>query len=451
MFESSQIDIEAFSDNDTQRVVVIGSGYVGLTLASCLALLGHDVECTDVSIDRVLRLSRGDVPIVERGLPELVRDMLDAGRLRFGLDNVAAVSDAEFVFLCLPTPEGADGHADLSFVEAVAREIRSHLRPGATVVNKSTVPVGTAQRVAAIIDRDDIDVVSNPEFLAEGTALRDCLQPDRIIVGARTNDVARRVAALYSGTAPRHLILTDVTSAELTKYASNAYLATRLTFVNSIAEMCEVVGADIRSVVEGMGADQRIGHSFLKPGPGWGGSCFPKDTQALLRSAQSLGCDLSLVETAIAMNAKHTRRSLDKVIAAAGGDVTGKVIAVWGLAFKAGTDDLRSSPALEVATALALRGATVRAYDPAVQEHVNPIELESSMEAACKGADVLLVSTEWPDFAAADLDQVGRLMSRRVIVDARNVLDEHKAIAAGFQYIGVGLGHLGSWSESVAA
>jgi len=422
-------------------VAIIGSGYVGLTLAACLASIGHRVVCTDVSIDRMAQLSEGHVPIVEAGLPELVSEMISAGRLSFSLDNAAASARSEFVFLCLPTPEGADGQADLSFVLKVALEIGPHLRSGSVVINKSTVPVGTAQIVEDILGRDDVDVVSNPEFLAEGSALHDSLEPDRIVIGARSVDIARRVADVY-GPSEAQLLLTDVLSAELIKYASNAYLATRLTFVNSIAAMCDAVGADIRAVTAGMGADHRIGRHFLQPGPGWGGSCFPKDTQALVRTAERAGCDLALVRVAIELNREHTQRVVDKIVSSLGGDVEGRRIAIWGLTFKAGTDDMRESPALNVATALLARGATLRAYDPTVKDAIAGIEIADSMNAACVSADALLVATEWPEFTDADLDAVGAVMRRRVIVDGRNLLDADRAAASGFDYIGIGLGHL---------
>jgi UDPglucose 6-dehydrogenase len=445
-----------------RNITVIGSGYVGLTLAACLGHFGHTVICTDVSTERIDRLTQGEVPIVEEGLPELVRGMMSSGRLSFGTDNAQAVSDAEFVFLCLPTPEGADGQADLSFVKTVATEIGPHLRPGAVLINKSTVPVGTARLVEMVLGRDDVDVASNPEFLAEGSALRDSLQPDRIVIGAKTPEVARRVAELYGiapssrmgaiadPVVPNRFVLTDILSAELIKYASNAYLATRLTFVNSMAEMCDAVGADIHAVVAGMGADHRIGSAFLRPGPGWGGSCFPKDTQALVHTAELFGCNLALVKTAIEMNAEHTQRIVQKVLNAIEGIPTDSCVAIWGLTFKAGTNDLRSSPALEIAMALGKAGVTVQAFDPTVGVPIDGIDVRMSMADACEGADVLLITTEWADFASADLAAIGGVMRRKAVVDARNILNADVATAAGFDYVGVGLGHLITDSELAA-
>ena len=424
----------------SRKIAVIGSGYVGLTLSASLALLGHDVECTDKSHERVEQLARGRVPIVEDGLTEVVEQMLAAGRLRFSTDNKLAAARADFVFLCLPTPMGGDGWADLSYVQHVAEEIGPHLRPGTVVITKSTVPVGTGGLVVAALGRADVDVASNPEFLAEGTALRDCLRPDRVVVGAASEATAQNVADLYGPFVNARSILTDVASAELIKYASNAYLAVRLTFVNSIAEMCQAAGADIRSVVKGMGADHRIGTAFLRPGPGWGGSCFPKDTEALVRTAGHFGYDLSLVKAAIAINAQHVSWVVDRVIAALDGDVAGKRIALWGLTFKAGTDDRRQSPAIEIAQRLTHLGAAVHAYDPTVPAGpLLGIEVASSLFSACTNADALVIGTEWPEFAAVDLGDLAAVMNGRVIMDARNLLDPDAAVNAGFRYSGIGI------------
>jgi UDPglucose 6-dehydrogenase len=435
----------------SRKITVIGSGYVGLTLSASLALLGHEVECTDKSAERVAQLAEGQVPIVEEGLSEVVGQMLAAGRLRFGIDNALAAARADYVFLCLPTPSGADGRADLSFVRAVAMEIGSHLRPGATVITKSTVPVGTGEMVERALGRSDVHVASNPEFLAEGNAVRDCLHPDRIVIGARSDTVARDVAELYGPSGRTRSILTDVVSSELIKYASNAYLATRLTFVNSMAEFCEAVGADIRSVVAGMGSDHRIGDAFLQPGPGWGGSCFPKDTQALVHTAEGFGCDLALVKTVIDRNAHHTRRVVDKLTTALDGDVSRRRIALWGLTFKAGTDDLRHSPALEIAQRLVARGASVHAYDPTVPAGtLRGIEVHSSSLAACKNADALIIGTEWPEFASVDLTALAAVMGGRVIMDARNMLDPAAAVGEGFVYDGIGTRAPGERAEVAA-
>lgn len=435
----------------SRNVAVIGSGYVGLTLSASLALLGHKVECTDKSIERITQLTSGGMSVAEDGLTELIQEMIGAGRLLFGCDNALAAGRADFVFLCLPTPGDAEGAADLSFVQAVATEIGPHLRTGATVITKSTVPVGTGEVVASALARSDVHVASNPEFLAEGNAVKDCLFPDRIVVGASSETIARTVADLYGPPGHSQTILTDVTSAELIKYASNAYLATRLTFVNSMAELCEAVGADVRSVMAGMGSDHRIGDAFLRPGPGWGGSCFPKDTQALVHTAERFGCELALVKAAIARNSYHTQRVVDKVIEALS-DVNGRHIALWGLTFKAGTDDLRNSPALEIAQRLVALGASVEAYDPTVLAGtLYGMEVHSSSLAACRDADALVIGTEWLEFAAIDLDVLRTVMRGRVIVDARNMLDSDAAANAGFLYMGIGIRTTGEFAAVVAA
>jgi UDPglucose 6-dehydrogenase len=430
----SDLDCSARS----REVAVVGSGYVGLTLSACLALLGHVVKCTDKSLDRIEQLTAGHVPIVEEGLAELAGEMVAAGRLRFGADNVMASAEADFIFLCLPTPADADGSADLSFVRAVATEIGPHLRHGATVITKSTVPLGTSAVVTKALGRSDVHVVSNPEFLAEGSAVKDCLFPDRIVIGASSEIVAKDVADLYGAFGKSRIVLTDVTSAELIKYASNAYLATRLTFVNSIAELCEAVGADVRSVMAGMGSDHRIGDAFLRPGPGWGGSCFPKDTQALVRIAEEVGCELALVKTAIATNAYHIQRVVDKVISALG-ELDGKRVALWGLTFKAGTNDLRNSPALEIGKRLVALGALVQAYDPTVAAGtLYGMEVHSSPLLAAQAAQALVVGTEWQEFASIELGTLYTVMGGRVIVDARNMFDSAAAVSEGFIYIGTG-------------
>jgi UDPglucose 6-dehydrogenase len=427
--------------SSSRSIAVLGSGYVGLTVAAGLAFMRHDVVCADIEDLKIHQLSTGVVSIVEDGLPDLIREMVTTGRLRFTRSNIDAVSTAEFVFLCLPTPQGHDGNPDLSATMAVAAEIGPHLNSKSIMINKSTVPVGTAHKVRDILNRSDVDVVSNPEFLSEGSAVLDFLQPDRIVIGSDSRDAGLRVAELYGDPTDHKCIIVDTLSAELIKYAANAYLATRLTFINTMAELCEAVGADIRAVAAGMGADHRIGASFLSSGPGWGGSCFPKDTEALIHMADAAGCDVSLVKTVVSANARHTDRIVEKVVTAAGGNLTGKVVAVWGLAFKAGTNDLRNSPALKIVTSLQKHGASIRSYDPALEEaSLDGIELVRTKEDACRNADVLLVATEWPEFSRADLQLIGKLMSQRSIIDARNIINVTEARIAGFEYVGVGLG-----------
>ncbi len=434
-----------------RNIAVIGSGYVGLALSASLALLGHQVECTDKSPERIAQLSAGCVPVVEDSLTELIGEMLSAGRLRFGTGNAHAAASADFVFLCLPTPADAGGAADVSLVLAVAAEIGPHLRPGATVVTKSTVPVGTAEQVMRALARGDVHVAANPEFLAEGSAVRDCLFPDRIVIGASSEAVAKNVADLFGPSGLSRLLITDVTSAELIKYASNAYLATRLAYVNSIAELCEATGADVRSVLAGMGSDHRIGNAFLQPGPGWGGSCLPKDTQALVHTAGEYGCELALVKAAIASNAHHIQRIIGKVTSALG-DARGRRVALLGLTFKAGTSDLRNSPAMAIAEGLRALGASVQAYDPTVHPGaMTGIETHGSLRSACRDAEALVIGTEWPEFAAVDLAVLRAEMSGRVIVDARNILDPAAAALAGFTYTGIGIPTPGKLAAEVAA
>jgi len=467
-------------------VAVIGVGYVGLPTAATLAHLGHRVICGDVDPTKVAMLEQGNVPIVEDHLEELVREGQAAGRLRFVVGATAAVQGAEFVFLCVPTPQDDDGSADLSFVEAVAEEIGPHLSPGSVIVNKSTVPVGSTLVVERVLGRPDVTVVSNPEFLREGTAVADSLHPERIVVGADDQAAAARVGDLFSGThAP--LLITDSATAETIKYASNAFLATKLSFVNAVAGLCEAVGADVRDVILGLGYDKRIGFEYLRPGPGWGGSCLPKDTRALVHIAEQAGYDFSFLRGAIATNDEQFVRVVNKVKAAvassigggpvgrstsdgftveadpstSGDEFGGAVIAVWGLTFKAGTDDLRNSPAIEVAQRLVRGGATVQAFDPTVSvpagqasasvpglsglsdDGYSPasggaLRAFPDAYAACRGAVAVVVLTEWDEFRWLDFDRVRTTMAIPVVVDARNLLDPAQLRRLGFEYTGIG-------------
>jgi UDPglucose 6-dehydrogenase len=419
-------------------VAVLGAGYVGLTTAACLAHLGHEVGCTDVQVERVERLSKGDVPIVEEGLPELVREGLVSGRLQFSTDNPGAVRGAGFTFLCVPTPQGRDGRADMSYIQAAAREIGPHLPSESIVVNKSTVPVGSTKVVELALGRPDVAVVSNPEFLREGSAVHDFLHPDRIVIGADDESTAIKVSALFLRTSAP-LVVTDPATAETIKYASNAFLATKVSFVNAVAALCEAVGADVRQVVLGMGSDRRIGGEFLRPGPGWGGSCFPKDTVALVRIAEDAGYDFSLLKGVIAVNDEQYERVASKAKRLAGGSLEGRTVALWGLTFKARTDDLRASPSLEVAARLRGYGARVQAYDPTVHRSVDGVEVREDPYSACEGASVLVVGTEWDEFRWLDFDKVASVMANRAVVDARNLLEPATLRRAGFAYEGVGL------------
>lgn len=417
------------------NIAVIGAGYVGLVSAAGLAKLGHTVRLGEANPQRLEMLQAGGVPIYEEGLPELLAAVSD--RMSFHGDNADAVAGAELVFLCLPTPEGPDGRADLSYIYAVADELATEVADGTLFVVKSTVPPGTVATLAKrLADRGSPGrVVSHPEFLREGRAVPDFLEPDRIVVGAFDRGDAERVASLYQAV-DTEIVLTDPTSAEMIKYASNSYLAARLTFVNTLANLCEAVGADVIDVIKGMGLDHRIGPHFLQPGPGYGGSCFPKDTIALIGVAEDAGYDFGLLRAVISADEEQRRRLAERVRQAAGGGLRGRRIAMWGVAFKAGTDDTRESPALRVAALLQQEGAEVVAYDP--EARTDQVALAPSPVAAARGADVLLVATEWPEFRTVDLEEVAGVMKGHRVVDARNLLDPAEVRRAGLDYWGLG-------------
>jgi UDPglucose 6-dehydrogenase len=420
------------------KIAIIGTGYVGLTTGACFAHLGHEVVCADIDPAKIELLSRAELPIFEQGLQPIVEEALRNGQLRFVLGAATAAKECEFAYLCVPTPQGDDGSADLSYLQRAAEEIREALPAHAVVVNKSTVPVGSTKVVERVLGRSDVAVVSNPEFLREGSAVNDFLKPDRIVIGSDDQNAAIRVASLYLGVAAP-LIVTDPASAETIKYAANAFLATKISFINAVAAICEAVGADVNDVVLGIGTDHRIGSDFLRPGPGWGGSCFPKDTYALVRIAEDAGYDFNLLRGVIVVNDEQLDRMVDKVEQAVGGDLSGATVAAWGLTFKANTDDLRESPALAIIRRLLDRGAKVRAYDPTVK--VPPfegIELATSAFEACDGADALAVLTEWDEFRWLDLLEVRSRLARPSIIDTRNLLDRSAAMRSGFDYQGVG-------------
>jgi len=426
-------------------VGVVGAGYVGLTTAACLSHLGHEVVCADLDPERVARLSKGDVPILEEGLDDLVAHGLSSDRLHFVVGAPEAARRSEFVFLCVQTPMSEDGSADLTALDEAAREIAPVLQPGAIVINKSTVPVGSTARVDRLLREAgavaDVGVASNPEFLREGTAVRDFLHPARVVVGAEDTSIAVRVSELYKGVqAP--IVATDPISAEMIKYASNAFLATKVSFVNAIANVCESVNADVREVVLGMGYDPRIGFEFLHPGPGWGGSCFPKDTAALLRTASDGGYDFELLGAVVAANRDQHERMVTKVRDAAGGSLADARVCAWGLTYKANTDDLRDSPAVAIVRRLVDEGATVTAYDPGAgeraREAVPGAQIVTDPYDACEGADVLAVLTEWDAFRWLDFGRVADAMRHASVVDARNLLDPATMRRFGFDYRGVG-------------
>ena len=432
-----------------RRLGVVGTGYVGLTTGACFAHLGHTVVCGDIDERKVDLLNGGEIPIVEEGLERIVNDSREAGRLSFVLGSQAAARDADIVFLCVPTPQGEDGSADLSYIEQAAREIGPVLKPGAVVVNKSTVPVGSTIAVEQVLERDDVSVVSNPEFLREGTAVHDFLTPDRVVVGAADRAAAERVAELYDGIETA-VIITDPSSAETIKYAANGFLAMKISFVNAVAAMCEHVGADVAAVVDGIGSDTRIGRRFLNPGPGWGGSCFPKDSRALVKIAEDHGYDFSMMRGVISVNDEQRRRMVDKVAKAVGrhqSDLSGVRVGVLGLTFKAGTDDLRESPSMAIIGELRKVGATVKAYDPTTTGELDPhragrlagVELLDEALAVADDVDVVCLLTEWPEFAELDLAELAaRAGGDLPIVDTRNLLDPAEVRRAGLRYDGVG-------------
>ena len=420
------------------QIAVVGAGYVGLTTAAGFAEMGFTVTCADIDPRRIDDLISGHVPIHEDGIAELIRTNVDAGRLRFVVGAGTGVVDQDFVFICVPTPELEDGSADMSYVHAVAEEIGPLLKPGSIVVNKSTVPIGSLRQVERFLDRADVSVASNPEFLREGSAIADFLNPDRIVIGADDPEVATRVASLYrSIQAP--VLLTDPVSSETIKYAANSFLATKLSFVNALAAVCEAVGADIDEVVLGLGYDSRVGHGFLKPGPGWGGSCFPKDTEALIRTADAAGYDFALLRGVIEVNREQFERIVDKIERALDRPIAGSRIAALGLTVKAGTDDLRQSPSLEIISRLMAKGATIRAYDPVISDSPIPgLALADDIYSACVDADVVVVLTEWDEFRLMDLDRLASIVARRSVVDTRNVLDRGALLRLSFAYEGVG-------------
>jgi len=435
-------------DLASPTIAVIGAGYVGLPTAATLAHFGHRVVLAERDEARLAALRSGRMPIVEVGLDELVDEGVRAGNLHFTESAKEAVIGAQFVFLCVPTPQRDDGSADLSYVEAAAKEVGAVLEPGAIVVNKSTVPVGSATLVEQAIGRSDIRIVSNPEFLREGSAVRDSLHPDRLVVGADDPEAAARVGGLFASTnAP--LIVTDATTSETIKYASNAFLATKLSYVNAVAGLCEELGADVRDVMLGLGYDKRIGFEFLRPGPGWGGSCLPKDTRALLHIAREAGYDFSLLAGAIASNEQQLARVVAKVEVAGGDSLEGVTVGVWGLTFKANTDDRRDSPSLQIAHRLSALGAHVQAFDPTVAvgpdsnddtvaDDLRGLSLSIDPYEAATGASVLVVLTEWDEFRWLDLSRVFQVMARPSIVDARNLLDPAAVRRIGFDYTGIG-------------
>jgi UDPglucose 6-dehydrogenase len=418
-----------------ERIAVIGAGYVGIPTAVTLAHFGHSVIIAERDEFRRESIRSGRSPILEEGLEDVLAAVVKSGQLEVTDDAVKAVAGAKFVFLCVATPMDDDGRANLWFVDSVSREIAHALRDDAIVVNKSTVPVGTMERVTSIIGRSGVRVVSNPEFLREGTALGDSLKPDRIVVGAEDREAAQNVAQLFASTgAP--VVVTDATTSELIKYASNAFLATKLSFINTMSRLCDQLGADVADLVRGMGSDHRIGFPFLNPGPGWGGSCLPKDTSALVAIASDAGLSLDVVRAAIESNAAQQRHIVTQVAAMVGGSLSGKTVAVLGLTFKANTGDRRDSPALQVAELLLAAGARLQAFDPTVaaddsSSDVANLGVCATLEEAVVGVDVTIVLTEWAMFSSLEWSRLVPTMAQPCIYDARGVVDLEAARAAG--------------------
>ncbi len=432
------------------QVAVVGTGYVGLVVGACLAETGNDVICADIAEDKIARLRNNEIPIYEPGLEPLVESNQEAGRLSFTTDVGAAVEASDVVFIAVGTPPEEDGSADLQHVLQVARTIGDHMNDPKVIITKSTVPVGTARKVSeAIAERTDetFHICSNPEFLKEGAAVDDFMKPDRVVVGVESDEAKEVLAQLYAPfvRTGNPILFMDIASAELTKYAANAMLASRISFMNQVAELCERVGADVTLVRQGIGSDARIGPAFLFPGPGYGGSCFPKDVKALIRTAHECGVRFDLLEAVEGVNARQKRLLGSKLTRLFAGDLTGRRIAVWGLAFKARTDDMRESPSIELIEMLLEAGATVAAHDPGAMASARRvfgerIEYAERMYDAVAGADALVIVTEWLEYRNPDFHRIKELLNAPIVVDGRNLYDPHRMAALGFTYHSIGRG-----------
>ncbi len=431
------------------RIAMVGTGYVGLVSGTCFSEFGWDVTCVDKDEAKIARLQAGEVPIYEPGLTSLVRNNGAGGRLSFTTELAEAVADADAVFIAVGTPSRrGDGHADLSYVFDAAREIAAALTGYTVVVTKSTVPVGSSREVERVIREArpdaDFDVVSNPEFLREGSAIGDFMRPDRVVIGADGERAREQMRQLYRPLflIETPMIFTSLETAELIKYAANSFLATKITFINEFADLCENVGANIQDVAKGIGLDGRIGGKFLHAGPGYGGSCFPKDTLAVVRSATDAGSPLTIVERVIQVNDERKDRMADKIVAACGGSVEGKTIAVLGVTFKPNTDDMRDAPSLAIIPRLQEQGATIRAFDPAGMAEANTLlpDVEWCKDAftAMTGADALAILTEWNEFRALNLERVKKTLRAPVLVDLRNIYEPREMAARGFYYNSIG-------------
>jgi len=430
------------------KIAVIGSGYVGLVVGACLAESGNDVVSADIDEGKVARLNRGEIPIYEPGLEPLIRNNLEAGRIRYTTDVADAVRTSDIIFIAVGTPPGEDGSADLKHVLAVASTIGQAANGEKIVITKSTVPVGTARRVREEIERHTdhvIHVCSNPEFLKEGAAVDDFMKPDRVVLGVDSEHAAEVLTDLYAPfvRTGASIMIMDVPSAEITKYAANAMLATRISFMNAVAQLCEVAGADVDSVRRGIGSDARIGSSFLFPGVGYGGSCFPKDVKALIRTMEELGADASVLRSVESVNEGQKRLLLDRLVQRFGEDLTGRTVAIWGLAFKPNTDDMREAPSIVTIDGLLSRGARVVAHDPVAMDearHVfgDRIEYARSNYEALEGADALVIHTEWQPYRRPDFARMLGAMAHPIVMDGRNLWDPEDMAEKGFEYACVG-------------
>jgi UDPglucose 6-dehydrogenase len=429
------------------HVAVIGTGYVGLVTGACFAEFGVNVTCVDVDAEKIGRLERGDIPIYEPGLDQIVAKNKQAGRLEFTTDIKAAVEQSLVIFLAVGTPPCDDGSADLSFIEGAARDVARYMNGYKVIVTKSTVPVGTGERLRRLVrehqQRYDFGIVSNPEFLREGAAIDDFMRPNRVVIGSRDEAAIAIMRDLYR---PLYLIetpvvITSTEAAELTKYAANAFLATKISFINEVANLCEEIGCDVHDVARAMGMDNRIGRYFLHPGPGYGGSCFPKDTTALLSVASEYGAESLIVESAVEVNRRQRARMIPKIEKLVG-ELKGKTVAVLGLSFKPETDDMREAPSVDIIKALLEKGARVRAYDPVAVEQARKVlpEIEYAADeyAAVEGADALVFMTEWNQFRALDLGKIKELMRTPKVADLRNIYEPARMREMGFEYAGVG-------------
>lgn len=428
---------------------MIGTGYVGLVSGACFAEFGHEVVCVDIDESKIDRLNNGEIPIYEPGLEELVHRNTEIGRLSFSKNLSIAMKDCDLAFIAVGTPpRPEDGHADLSFVYQAARDIAKAAEQYTVIVDKSTVPVGTAREVMAIVKEAnpnaDCDVVSNPEFLREGAAIRDFMRPDRVVIGADSERAKRAMRDLYAPMLDKGIpiLITGIESAEIIKYATNAFLATKVTFINEMADLCDKVGGNIDQVARGLGLDDRIGPKFLRAGPGYGGSCFPKDTLALVKTAANVGAPIRIVETVVARNDQRKRDMADRIAAAVGGSVSGLTIGILGLTFKPDTDDMRDSPAIDIVHQLNESGASLQVYDPEGMEQANSLMPDVAWKSdgyeVADGADALVLVTEWREFKELDFERVRNLMKQPVLVDLRNLYHPERMQQAGFDYYSIG-------------